>query len=461
MGNGEKTNKGGLLDYPGIQDYGNALLDSAAFGIAGYGFERQALSARLKELIIGKMADAAQNHVELQASVPAITNAIDFFERYREKLERRIESIQSDHDSAEYDRVAADAAPGLLHDLQCQYLFILADEVPQIYRKYKKKFSRAAEHHSFTSFEALEAHKNAWKERIRGYKRGHEDLFWNWVHGKWDDGIDEKFRAVTRNSAHEIPGYPSELSVPFEAAIEARMNIELIRTFVNQLGLWEKKGINIWNKEGFDNTKKGKFKEFIKSPFRSYDYQKGLYENKMKKPYEDKDQKDVLRTRSAPGTSRHHWCSDYDLYDLENEPFREGNPLYTIYVFLSTFARYWGLVHPYTEKREHGVRPPGIDWYRVRKAKTPGNVVLAPVFDPLGYNEERWHWSYWPIGQALLELCAEDLYIAHTKKAAFWGDKKKYTVPVKYWPDYVFNVKPMGPFPYKGPGKEQSYILLA
>ena len=57
-----------------------------------------------------------------------------------------------------------------------------------------------------------------------------------------------------------------------------------------------------------------------------------------------------------------------------------------------------------------------------------------------GYFEERWHWSYFPVAQALLDYAK-----THEKKIdkalnAQWKGAEKYQYIQKQWQSYVFNV---------------------
>ena len=72
-----------------------------------------------------------------------------------------------------------------------------------------------------------------------------------------------------------------------------------------------------------------------------------------------------------PGTSRHRWGTDVDMYSLENYDFDFGNGK-IIYDWLVDNAASYGFCQPYTAGR------------------------------CAGYNEERWHWSYCPISKPLL-----------------------------------------------------------
>lgn len=124
----------------------------------------------------------------------------------------------------------------------------------------------------------------------------------------------------------------------------------------------------------------------IVSATRNFDSQKRIWEDKWngKVKVEQKDLTSVtdlnerarliLLYSSMPSTSRHHWGTDIDLNETEDEYFQteEGKKVYN---WLSVHASEFGFCQPYTDK-------------------TAGRA---------GYEEEKWHWSYLPLSKVLLE----------------------------------------------------------
>jgi len=126
----------------------------------------------------------------------------------------------------------------------------------------------------------------------------------------------------------------------------------------------------------------------IASATRSFDYQKGIWNNKwsgitivdgqnLAKSVPDQSErfKKILEYSAAPGTSRHHWGTDIDINDATPEYF-EGEKGGEIYEWLAKNAWAYGFCQPYNQK---------------------GNERQT------GYNEEKWHWSYLPIAGTLTE----------------------------------------------------------
>lgn len=122
----------------------------------------------------------------------------------------------------------------------------------------------------------------------------------------------------------------------------------------------------------------------ILSATRNFAYQKYLWENKwygifpinstvdacMTYPDELTRAKKILEFSAMPGTSRHHWGTDIDINGLDNEYFdKEGKDWYT---WMIKNASKFGFYQPYT---------------KYNKAR------------PVGYKEEKWHWTYLPLSQ--------------------------------------------------------------
>lgn len=84
--------------------------------------------------------------------------------------------------------------------------------------------------------------------------------------------------------------------------------------------------------------------------------------------------RDILRWSSMPGTSRHHWGTDFDLNSLEPAYFESGEGA-RVYAWLCTHAHEYGFYQPYDQ---------------------PGEERQT------GYQEEKWHWSYYPLASRYL-----------------------------------------------------------
>jgi len=79
----------------------------------------------------------------------------------------------------------------------------------------------------------------------------------------------------------------------------------------------------------------------------------------------------ILEYSSMPGTSRHHWGTDFDINRLNNTYYEKGEGK-IIYQWLKDHASIYGFAQPYTDDRTSG------------------------------YKEEKWHWSYTPLSKIFL-----------------------------------------------------------
>lgn len=149
---------------------------------------------------------------------------------------------------------------------------------------------------------------------------------------------------------------------------------DVLEAFIKMYDAAEKEGIHL----------------IIKSATRNFDYQKGIWENKWTGKtilsdginaakdilgHEERALK-ILEYSSMPGTSRHHWGTDIDLNNFNNEWFDHGEGK-KIYEWLTLNASKYGFCQPYT--------PIGSD-----RAS--------------GYFEEKWHWSYLPVAHELTQM---------------------------------------------------------
>jgi LAS superfamily LD-carboxypeptidase LdcB len=119
-----------------------------------------------------------------------------------------------------------------------------------------------------------------------------------------------------------------------------------------------------------------KIKIQVQSAARNFYSQKTIWEEKWKGKRKVSGVKDItkitdpltrslkiLEYSSMPGTSRHHWGTDFDINQLNNNYYDKGEGK-IIYQWLTANAAKFGFAQPYTEGR------------------------------PDGYKEEKWHWSY-------------------------------------------------------------------
>ncbi len=174
----------------------------------------------------------------------------------------------------------------------------------------------------------------------------------------------------------------------------------------------------------YDAAKESGITLVIKSATRNFDNQKRIWENKWTgrtiledninaaeaiPDYEERARK-ILQYSSMPGTSRHHWGTDIDLNNFNNEWFEHGEG-YKIYTWLKEHAHEYGFCQPYTKM--------GSDRHS-------------------GYLEERWHWSYIPVASVLTDE-AERL-LQNGMIQGFLGDDTADIVDMLH--NYILGISP-------------------
>lgn len=133
------------------------------------------------------------------------------------------------------------------------------------------------------------------------------------------------------------------------------------------------------------------YKLKIVSAFRSFNDQKKIWEDKWtgrtlvggKKlstslPDPKARATKILEFSSMPGTSRHHWGTDFDINALDNNYFNNTREGKRIYDWLVQHATSYGFCQVYTKKNDETGRT-------------------------TGYEEEKWHWSYRPVADWYLK----------------------------------------------------------
>lgn len=156
-----------------------------------------------------------------------------------------------------------------------------------------------------------------------------------------------------------------------------------------------------------DAAKEDGVQLIIISATRNYFQQKAIWERKWMAEASIKGEADrakkILLFSSMPGTSRHHWGTDMDLNNLNNEYFDSGEGL-KIYEWLKAHAHEYGFCQPYTSKE--GGRT--------------------------GYEEEKWHWSYTLLSIPFLETYKNTIKLTDIKDFLGSDTAAKLDVIVNY-----------------------------
>ncbi|MET8977010.1 D-alanyl-D-alanine carboxypeptidase family protein [Streptomyces sp. NPDC004539] len=128
----------------------------------------------------------------------------------------------------------------------------------------------------------------------------------------------------------------------------------------------------------------------------------------------DERQTEILRTSTAPGVSRHHLGSDADFFDTTPQDWNDGGPQTDHYAWLRANAARYGFLQTYTA--DSAQNSPAI-------------------------SQERWHWSYAPVSEAVLRFVRANEPLVDDALAGLWSyDPARYTYIKANWRNYMFHV---------------------
>jgi hypothetical protein len=131
---------------------------------------------------------------------------------------------------------------------------------------------------------------------------------------------------------------------------------------------------------------------------------------------DDEKQMEILEASSAPGISRHHWGTDFDIFSDQSTEWATagaGRNFADEYSWLLSNASMYGFIQAFTP---------------------------LSSFRQLGYMEERWHWSYWPVAQALLEFVSTHDAAIQTALTTQWGTAPEFSFIQNHWREFMNNV---------------------
>lgn len=165
--------------------------------------------------------------------------------------------------------------------------------------------------------------------------------------------------------------------------------------YADREGMYLRKDVFTAFKKMFAAAKQNGIHLQIRSATRNFTYQKGIWERKwtgasilsdgtnVAKDLSSPKEKalKILEYSSMPGTSRHHWGTDIDLNAFSNSYFEKGEGK-LIYEWMVNNASSFGFCQPYTAKGANR---------------------------PNGYNEEKWHWTYKPLGREITAYAEKNL----------------------------------------------------
>ena len=198
-----------------------------------------------------------------------------------------------------------------------------------------------------------------------------------------------------------------------EATIEALPKGEALRALVCKVA---KEGLDAVAINDFSAKKDGITLVMI-SGARTFQTQKSVWDRRWNESQWAAGPgrvKNLLRYSALPGCSRHHWGTDLDLNANRTDYWRSATGL-KIYQWLCENAHKFGFYQPYSAK---GAAGSGL------REK--------------GHEEERWHWSYYPLATVYMNEFAD--IITEEDLKGFAGDK--YLSTLNIIKNFVLGVAP-------------------
>jgi hypothetical protein len=136
-------------------------------------------------------------------------------------------------------------------------------------------------------------------------------------------------------------------------------------------------------------------------------------------------QAEILMASAAPGLSRHHWGTDADLFSDETAPWSDPDHLLGVYLWLAGDGE--------------GRRPHAATYGFIQPFTADSGGYGPPLSARRGHMPEPWHWSYFPIAQALLEFARAHEEAVQAELHRLWQGEQFGHVR-RHWRDYLFNV---------------------
>ncbi len=188
--------------------------------------------------------------------------------------------------------------------------------------------------------------------------------------------------------------------------------IKIPKEFSSEARYLRKEVFDMFHKMATKAKKEGVILKIV-SATRNFAHQKRIWDykwtDKYKKYPENERALKILEYSSMPGTSRHHWGTDLDINDLEDEYFLKGKGKKE-YAWLINNANKFGFYQVYTSKKN-------------------GRT---------GYNEEKWHWSYTPLSSIYLKYYNQHI----TNKDITGFEGAKFASDIDMLTNYVNGVNP-------------------
>ena len=143
----------------------------------------------------------------------------------------------------------------------------------------------------------------------------------------------------------------------------------------------------------------------------------------------------ILQYNSMCGTSRHHWGTELDLNSPKLEYWNsvEGKKAYQ---WLCENAHKFGFYQPYSKKVSGTEQGAGSQTVSGAGSQAVSGIGANAGGRTTGYNEEKWHWSYYPLANIYMNKYRE--LIKEEDLKGFLGDK--HVAELDIIENYVFGV---------------------
>lgn len=211
-----------------------------------------------------------------------------------------------------------------------------------------------------------------------------------------DSTLIQSTDTITIDVKDTLPSIPFEITLDyvmgqFDPAKHPDFTV-IEEKYADRAGMYLRKDVYEAFLRMYEHALRDGIRLQIRSATRNFNAQKGIWEAKWSgartieggenlaetTPDPVDRAKKILRYSSMPGSSRHHWGTDIDLNNLENDWFDQGEGL-TLYKWLTLYAHEYGFCQPYSADR------------------------------PFGYFEERWHWTYMPVSEKITSFASMHL----------------------------------------------------
>lgn len=290
----------------------------------------------------------------------------------------------------------------------------------------------------FFNQSGLDHRRDEWLQRLG--RMPLQDVM-NWILGvdksKWPSQAADAIKEVRAQRDCMIKAM--EKSIRTAGLILPKGNIirSEVRSFSDQESIWRRKFNFTGDKFGsISSAARAKCTtgtdNLLNPADREWDPSKPKHKTCWAKLSSEEKEKEVLMTSSSPGVSRHHTGTDFDFgrvgssgeQDLTPGAWTGGGDFADVYRWLVPNAATYGFIQPFDTKGSYGT----------------------------GYTAERWHWSYYPIAQALLEFARRHEGEIEVELKRQWSDssghapRPEFTFIWDNWKQYMFNVEEKGIF---------------